>query len=163
MFRSIHCSLASLILFGAIPAFAAAPQSEQLVDVDLGALPSIIDCDGFSLSYEMSDERARITTYFDQNGNPTRMRVRWIIHGTLIHSGTGLTLRDQAAITTTTDLSSNTETITGVGFHYAVPGEGLIFLEVGRLVLGPNGNIQFQAGRHDGPFGFDQLCLALAT
>ena len=111
----------------------------------------------------MTAEKARITAYFDQSGNATRMRIRWIIHGALTHSLTGLTLRDQSTLNITTDLSSNTQTIAGVGFHYAIPGEGLIWLDVGKLIVGPDGSILFQSGQHDASSGFDSLCEALGA
>lgn len=160
MFRSTHF-VAPLILMAPLSAIAAPPQSEQLVDVGLGALPTI-DCGSFLLTYDMSGEKARITTYFDQSGNATRMRLRWVIHGTLTHSLTGLTLRDQSTLNITTDLSTNTQKIVGVAFHYSIPGEGLIWLDAGKLIFGPDGSILFQAGPHDSIAGFGSLCEALS-
>jgi hypothetical protein len=110
----------------------------------------------------MGGERARITTFLDNEGNPRRMRLRWVIHGTLTHSATGQTLRDQSTLNITTDINSGSDTLTGVGFHYAVPGKGLIYLEAGRVVFAPDGSIEFQAGQHDGLSGFGKLCEALA-
>jgi hypothetical protein len=143
-------------------AIAAPPQSEQLIDVGLGALAPI-DCGTFTLTYEMSGERARVTTFFDQQGNPKRMRIHWTIHGTLIHSLSGETLRDQSTLIITVDPTSDATTVAGVAFHYAVPGKGLIFLEAGRLIIDAGGGIQFSAGPKDGLAGFGQLCEALAT
>jgi hypothetical protein len=159
MFRSIHF-VAPLILMAPLHAIAAPPQSEQLVDVGIGALPTI-DCGSFLLTYDMSGEKARITTYFDQSGNATRMRIRWVIHGTLTHSLTGLTLRDQSTLNITTDLSTNTQTVVGVGFHYSIPGKGLIWLDVGRLIVAPDGGILFETAQHDASAGFGSLCEAL--
>jgi hypothetical protein len=144
------------------PAVATPPQSEQLVDIGLGALPTI-DCGGFNLTYEMSGERARVTTYFDSAGTPIRMRVRWTIHGTLTHSLTGAVLRDQSALNITTDLNTGEQTVVGVGFHYTIPGEGVIFLDAGRVIFGSDGSIQFSAGPKDAINGFAPLCNALAS
>lgn len=154
------CTLALAALTS--PALATPPQSEQLVDIGLGALPTI-DCGGFSLTYEMSGERARITTYFDSSGTPIRMRVRWTIHGTLTHSLTGGVLRDQSSLNITTDLNTGEQSIVGVGFHYAIPGKGLIFLDAGRIVLNSDGSIEFLAGPKDALPGFGPLCDALAS
>lgn len=153
--------VAPLVLMAPLHAVAVPPQSEQLVNVGLGALPTI-DCGSFLLNYDMRGEKARITTFFDKNGNATRMRIRWVIHGTLTHSGTGLVLRDQSTINITTDLSTNTTKIAGVGFHYTIPGEGLIFLEAGQIIIGPDGSILFQPGKHDAIDGFGLLCEALS-
>ena len=161
MLRSIRY-VAPLILSAPLSAIALPPQSEQLVDVGLAVIPSI-DCGSFLLTFDMESEKARITTFFDASGNAIRMRVRWTYHGTLTNSLTGLTLRDQTALNSTTDLSANTTTIVGVGFHYAIPGKGLIFVEAGKLIVGPDGSILFQAGQHDAVPGFDLLCEALAA
>ena len=160
MFQPIRF-VAPLLLMTPLQAVAVPPQSEQLVNVGLGALPTI-DCGSFLLNYDMRGEKARITTFFDRNGFATRMRIRWVIHGTLTHSGTGLVLRDQSTLNITTDLSTNTTKLTGVSFHYAIPGEGLIFLDVGNLIIGPDGSILFQAGKHDANDGFGLLCEALS-
>jgi len=162
MFRHTRYYVAPLILSAALPAIATPPQSEQLVDVGLGALPTI-DCGSFLLTYQMDAERARITTYFDQSGAATRMRIRWVIHGSLTHSLSGLTLRDQSTLNITTDLSTGTQRVVGVGFHYAIPGEGLIWLDAGQLIVGPDGSILFQPGQHDAIAGFDSLCQALSA
>lgn len=156
MSRSTCTSIVAPFLLGlAVPAMAAPPQSEQFIDFGFGALPPI-DCGSFILNYELSGERARITTFFDNEGNPQRMRVRWVIHGSLTHSVTGLTLRDQSTLNITTDLNSGSVTVTGVSFHYAIPGEGLVFLDAGRIVIGPDGSIEFQAGPKVS--GFGKLC-----
>ena len=162
MCRLTRYYVAPLILGAALPAIAVPPQSEQLVDVGLGALPTI-DCGSFLLTYQMDAEKARITTYFDQTGTATQMRIRWVIHGTLTHSLSGLTLRDQSTLNITADLSTNEQTIAGVGFHYAIPGEGLIWLDVGKLIVSPDGSILFQSGQHDASEGFDSLCEALSA
>ena len=161
MFRSIRF-VAPLILMAPFHAIAVPPESVQLVDVGIGALPTI-DCGSFLLIPDFSSEKARITTYFDQSGNPTLMKVRFVIHGTLTHSLTGLTLRDQATLNITTDLSTNTEKNVGVGFHYSIPGEGLIWLQAGQIIVGPDGSILFQAGQADAIEGFGSLCEALSS
>ena len=51
----------------------------------------------------------------------------------------------------------------GIGFHYAVPGNGLIFLDAGRVVLSADGSIAFSAGPKDAATGFGPLCDALAS
>jgi len=161
MFRCIRY-IAPLILSVPLSAIAVPPQSEQFVDVGFALIPSI-DCDSFLITFDMESEKARITTFFDESGNAIRMRVRWTYHGTATNSLTGLTLRDQSALNITTDLSANTTTIVGVGFHYAIPGRGLIFVEAGKLIVGPDGSFVFQAGQHDATTGFDLLCEAIAA
>jgi hypothetical protein len=162
MSRSTCVSIvAPFLLCLAVPAMAAPPQSEQFIDFGFGVLPPI-DCGNFILNYEMSGERARVTTFFDNEGNPTRMRLRWVIHGTLTHSATGQILRDQSSLNVTSDLNSGSTTVTGIAFHYVIPGTGLIFLDAGRVVVAPDGSIAFQAGPKDALPGFGQLCEALA-
>ena len=155
--------VAPLLLIAPLHAVGAPPQSEQFIDVGFALLPPI-DCGTFLLNFEMTGEKARVTTFFDQNGDATRMRVRFVYFGTLTHSGTGMVLRDQSTLNITTDVSTNTTKIVGVGFHYSIPGEGLIFVEAGKLVFGPDGSILFQAGQHDEQAApnFGLLCEALS-
>ena len=160
MFRSIRF-VAPLLLLTPLQAVAVPPQSEQFIDVGFALLPPI-DCGTVLLNFEMTGEKARVTTFFDQNGNATRMRIRFVYFGTLTHSGTGLVLRDQSTVNITTDVSTNTTKNVGVGFHYSIPGEGLIFVEAGQIIIGPDGSILFQPGQHDAIDGFGLLCEALS-
>ena len=123
MSRSLPACLSVLVAMGSsTPVAADPPQSEQFVDVGIGAFEQI-DCGSFALTYELSGERARITTFFDNEGNPSRLRIHFTLHGTLTHSLTGQTLRDQAATTVQVDLNSGTTTIVGTNFHYAIPAK----------------------------------------
>lgn len=153
--------VATLLLIAPLHAVADPPQSEQFIDVGFALIPPI-DCGTFLLNFEMTGEKARVTTFFDQSGNATRMRVRFVYFGTLTHSGTGMVLRDQSTLNFTTDVSTNTTKIVGVGFHYSIPGEGLIFVEAGQVIIGPDGSILFEAGQHDAAEGFGLLCEALS-
>lgn len=162
MSRSACFIFALMMYAGNASVLAAPPQSEQFVDVGLGAIQDI-DCGSFAITYELSGERARVTTFFDNAGNATRMQIRWTIFGTLTQSVTGQTLRDQAAISLQVDLNTDRTAIAGMNFHYAIPGKGLIFLDAGRIVVSPDGSFEFLAGPKDSIPNFAALCNALAT
>lgn len=52
---------------------------------------------------------------------------------------------------------------TGIGFKFVLPGEGVVFLDVGRVVLDENFEVVFVAGPHDPLDGdFDKLCEVMA-
>jgi hypothetical protein len=55
------------------------------------------------------------------------------------------------------DMNTAEQTVVGVGFRYAIPGEGLIFLDAGRVILSSDGSIAFSAGPKDALTGFGQL------
>ena len=52
---------------------------------------------------------------------------------------------------------------TGVVFKFVLPGEGAVFMEIGRVVLDGNFDVVFQAGLRDFEEGnFEELCEVMA-
>lgn len=145
----------------ATAAAAAPPEIVFLEDQGLFGLPNL-NCDGFDLIYTPVDERATQITYFDREGNPSRIRITFQVKGLLTNSVTGETFRDHAAGVLEFNLLTGTISISDLSFNYHSPGEGVLFLEAGRRVVDANGDLVFSAGPIDFvEEGFDGICAAL--
>jgi hypothetical protein len=125
---------------------AAAPST---IEVSFhSSQPHFLSCPGFAVDGEI-DVTRRITTYFDEAGNPIRIVAHVTGRGTLSNPLTGTSLPDENHFTVTTDLVAGTRTFAGNVRVDTAPGVGLVFQAVGRLVFGPDGSVQFEAAPHD--------------
>ena len=148
---------------GAELAFVKAPLHEVFFDDPSFALPDI-DCGTFIIRETSFSDRVHVTTYFNDAGDPFRVRVQVQFKGILTNLSTGETLRDHAAFTDTFDFAEGTQTTTGLTFHYSIPHDGLQLADNGRIVfdLG-TGDILFAAGPHDvNEQGLTAICPLLA-
>lgn len=119
------------------------------------------DCGSF-LALEDFVEDARVTTFFDQAGNPVRVQVHVNFEGILTNTATGLTLRDPGHFTIVFDLQEGTTTQVGLIFGITVPGEGIAVLDAGKIVFDEEGNVIFEGGPHQFLEGGEALiCAAL--
>ena len=140
---------------------AAAPST---IEVSFhSSQPHFLTCPGFAVDGEF-DVTRRITTYFDAAGNPIRIVAHVTGTGTMSNPLAGKSLPDENHFTVTTDLVTGTRTFTGDVRVDTAPGVGLVFQAVGRLVLGPDGSVQFEAAPHDDLDGnLGPLCAYLAS
>jgi hypothetical protein len=145
---------------------AAGLEPEKLVFVDQGmALLPDIDCGSFVLSERLVSERIQVMTFFDNDGEATRVLVTVNFSGVIRRSDTGETFMDTVAGTDTFDVVDGafTQTATGVKFHIHIPGQGIVALTAGRQVRDTGGQIIFSAGPADiDPSNPSALCTALA-
>jgi hypothetical protein len=150
---------------GSAPALRAAAAHPPLHEVffnDPGfALPDI-DCGTFTIRETSFSDRVDVITYFNDAGDPVRVRIHVEFHGVLTNLSTGKTLRDHAAFSDTFDFIDGTLTETGVVFHYKIPHEGLV-ADNGRIVFDlESGEVLFAAGSHDvNEQGFTAICPLL--
>jgi hypothetical protein len=130
-------------------------------DVPDFALPDI-DCGTFTIRETSFSNRVHVTTYFNDAGDPIKVRVHIEFEGVLTNLSTGKTLRDHAAFTNTFDFAKGTLTQAGVSFNLKVPHvEGKV-VEKGRLVFDlETGELLFEAGQH-GPSPLTDICPLLA-
>ena len=153
--------LGCLLALAGVPAASAATPVFEDVFIDAGEAV-LADCgaflvlDRYVLSY-------RVARYFDRNG----VEVRVIEHvsgtDTLINSATGAAYPTTFHSTAVIDPQAHRAAFIGVIFRLTLPGAGAVFLDVGRVVADPQGNLSFQAGPHqfyDGDLA--GLCAALA-
>ena len=119
------------------------------------------DCGSF-LALEDFVEDVRVTTFFDNAGNPIQVQVHSNFNGILTNSVTGRTLRDPGHFTILLDLQEGTTTFVGLVFGITVPGEGIAVLDAGKVVFDAEGNVIFEGGPHqflhEGPA---LICAAL--
>lgn len=144
----------------ATPAAGTAPQVVIFEDEGFFGLPDL-NCKGFKLLYTLLDERVTEITYFDEEGNPTRVLDTFEVTGLFTNSKTGETFRDHAAGHVEIDLSTGVVSVAQLGFLYHSAGEGLLFLDAGRAIFDADGNLVFSAGPADFEGGFDAICAAL--
>ena len=153
--------LLSLVLVTSV--LAAKPDSFTIPVDDMLVLG---DCGGFEL-IEHIEGTVKVSIHFDQDGNFAMELARFGLHHTYTNSVTGESLRSPDAgidkITVNED-GSGTVAVIGIVGRIVVPGEGLVFAHLGRIVFDlDTGEVLFEAGRHD-DFGelFPLLCTALS-
>lgn len=141
-------------LFGAAPAAADPPTTTILIFDDL----TIEDFTCGFLIVEVFDGTVRITTFVDDEGNPTRIRIAALFQGTLTNPGTGESIKGQQELIIFLDVEQPAqETWAGLRFRAVFPGAGAVLLDAGRLVFdAETGEVFFEAGPHQvfhGDFG----------
>ena len=110
------------------------------------------ECDGFTL-IERVEGTIKISTHFDHDGNFKMEIVRFSLRHTFTNSETGASLFSPDVgidkITVNQD-GSVTIAVIGIVSRIIVPGEGLVFAHLGRIVFDAfTGEAIFQAGPHD--------------
>lgn len=94
-------------------------------------------------------EDVRVTTFFDKAGDPVRVQITVNYVGVVTNPETGQSVRDVSHQTIIDDLVEGTITQVGLVFSATVPGVGVVFHDVGRVVFDAAGNVIFEAGPHD--------------
>ncbi len=130
-------------------------------------VPYRVTCDGFAVLVDLSGER-RITAFYDASGTLERRIRHATFSGTLSNSVTGATVPHQGHFTAVDDLGAGTSAITGRLSRTVLPGEGVVWRNIGRVVLSSaNGAVLFEAGEHGtwavltDPSAAEELCTAL--
>ena len=137
-------ALAALPLAGA----SAAPPEVETVHNEgtftIGPCPS-----GVTL-VETYTEDLRIITYVNQAGAIVRVQEHFDYEGEVTNPETGQTVKDPAHGVRFFDFVAGTRGPVGLYYSTTVPGVGLVFHDVGRLVRDlDTGEVLFEAGPHD--------------
>lgn len=143
-----------------------------------GPDPSGIICGSGATSFEVLDQAVRINQaqrWYDRAGNLVKRRVVHTFANAVVSSPTGAQVPySQRDIETNVfavpgDLTSGT-TYSTTSLRAVVPGLGAVLIEKGRVVQGPEGDLEKVAGRHDltdyflgDPSALDALCGALGA
>ena len=145
----------TLILVPVTAVFAQEPTFESFHDEGVQTL----DCGAFVASGPWQQD-VRVTTFYDNAGNPIQDSVYIKFTGTLTNPLNGKTLTDTDSYTVFFDENG----ITGVGltFHMRIPGGGVAVLDAGRLFIDNDGNLTL-AGRHDYGYGGNEVICAALT
>lgn len=131
------------------PAFADKP---EFITIAVDDTFPAAECDGFTV-LEHVEGTIKVSTHFDKNGNVVMDIARFRLRHTLSNSETGASLFSPDAgidkVTIKPDGSGTAATI-GVIARIVVPGEGLVFANIGRIVFDLNtGEVLSVAGPHD--------------
>ena len=155
---------ATLGLVASIPAFAVPPvhgtgHFEGAWDP--------IDCGDFFVLAEYVVD-VRVTTFFDQVGNPIRAQVHVPLTWTLSNSKDDRVLTHTNTYMRISDLEEGLHTYVGVLWHLTIPGRGVVILDAGRIIVDfypppvyPGAEVLWQAGPHEMlNGGYTTLCQA---
>ena len=142
----------------AAPASAIAPQTERFSDSGTRFWAS---CEGFDIivNFEVT---AMITEFYDQNGDLVRVRGSFRGTGELVNTVTGKTETGSSPSVFFDNFRTETTSIVGLGLHNNVPGQGIVALDAGRIVIDwATDEVIFEAGPHP---DFDAIdwCAILA-
>ena len=143
---------------------AAPPRPPSHETLPPAEFPGVIDCGNFQDNF-VDFFSGTQTTFFNANGEPTRLVFHIEHHSNDVNSVTGLAIHEHGHFTVTVDLATGTATVTGNSEVANRPGFGVVVQDVGRAVFDADGNLVFFAGgrKHSELFGGDQvLCDALA-
>lgn len=94
-------------------------------------------------------ETVRVTTFFDTDGTAVRAQIHVNYDGLVTNPATGASVEDRGHHMIREDLVAGTVTQTGLVYSSTVPGVGVVFHDVGRVVFDAEGNVIFEAGPHD--------------
>lgn len=159
--RLILAVLTSLAMVASLVSPVSADQPEKVVIRDI----HIVQIDSTSCDFPFLEEfegRVTITTFFDNAGNPIRVKLHLPFHGTLTNEATGTSVSAAQDLTVFEDLEAGTTTFVGVRFRVNFPGLGHVLLDVGRAVFDADGNVIFEAGPHQViNEDFEEFCAAL--
>jgi hypothetical protein len=106
----------------------------------------------------------KVTVHFDRAGNPTFEIATKPVMVTNTNLQTGESLSSPGAAMIKYSYQDGTTTTAGLYYRFVVPGQGVIFIETGRIVSDATGNVIFEAGPHmlaDGDTS--ALCAYLAA
>ena len=143
-------------------ALAAKP---DIITIQVDDTFTIGECDGFTVM-ERVEGRIKVSTHYDQDGNFAMEINRFSLRHTLTNSETGASLfSPDVGIDKLTIHQDGSATLAVIGLvsRIVVPGEGLVFAHLGRIVFDADtGEVLSVAGPHD-DFAdlFPLLCAAL--
>jgi hypothetical protein len=103
-----------------------------------------VDCGDYDL---IIDDTARIalTLFSDQNNNPYESAIHVLFEGTITNTGTG-SVFDGGGVLSGRNPWDGGRIRQGVYYHITVPGEGVVTLAAGHVVLDVNNDIDSVAG-----------------
>jgi len=136
---------AVLVCMSAVPAHASKPDQDHFTTPSVYTLsPADTGC---SFSIDVSGvDKVVLQTFFDKQGNPTKVVFHDDFTGT--ETANGVTLKSVEHANITEDLVTGTETWTGLPLQVSLPHGGVITKDVGKIVFNPDGSIAVQHGPH---------------
>lgn len=160
--KNVLLILATIVfaLMVVLPVGAQSPHKEYFEFSEFRS----IDCGSFTVLQE-DFISGHITTFFNSDGSPDRFQAHVDIVGTITHLGTGQSFKDHAAVNFTGELPFDevSEVSRGIYWHLHLPGEGMVVLRAGRVILDENGLAIFTSGANTDTPPYQLLCEKLAS
>ncbi len=147
--RLLPASLAVALPLLALPLLAAAAPPVVETFHDEGSFAFAGSCPNGVTLVATFTEDVRVTTFFDKAGTPVRAQIKVNVAGVVTNPETGESVENPTHTTVFVDLVEGTEAQVGLVFKATVPGVGVVFHDVGRVVFDAAGNLIFEAGPHD--------------
>ena len=162
--RAFLVGIIAVIAFGSVStALAAKPLKVNFGPDDiLGFL--VADCGDFNVLLDFTVQ-GHFIVHFDKDDNPVRVNEHFEFPNDVYYNSESpeISFTGNAVQNTNVDLVDNNIAIAGLQFKLTVPGQGVVFHEVGRLFIDLNtGDVLMQAGPADFSDGNTAaLCAAL--
>ena len=148
--RLLPAALAAVaVALLALPVAASAAPPLVATFHDEGSSPFAGPCPNGVTLVGTFTEDVRVTTFFDEAGTPVRAHITVNVVGVVTNPETGESVENPSHQTIIVDLVEGTEAQVGLIFKATVPGEGVVFHDVGRVVFDAADNVTFEAGPHD--------------
>jgi hypothetical protein len=131
-------------------------------------VPYGVSCGAFTVRVNLAGER-HVIAFYDAAGALARRIRHASYEGALINSVTGASVPHEGRFQIFDDYGAGTTTITGRLSRTVIPGEGLVWRNIGRIQMSlATGAVLFEAGEHGtwdvlgDPSIAEDLCAALS-
>jgi hypothetical protein len=161
LLRLLTVSLtAVLALLPLSVALASPPVIQTFHDQGTQVVP-VTPC-GFSVVLDFTEDD-RVTTFFDQSGNPVKLQVHVQYYAKVINPANGKSVIENDSFTIIFNLLTGSAAYSGTEHNVNLPGAGIVLLDAGRVIFDANGNITFERGPKQFLNGdFQAFCSALS-
>ena len=148
--RLLPASLAAVaVALLALPvAVSAAPPEVETFHTEVSGEFAAPCPNGVTLVFSFTED-VRVTTFFDGAGTPVRAQITVNQSGVVTNPETGQSVENPIHQTIIIDLVEGTVAQVGLVFKATVPGVGVVFHDVGRVVVDAEDDLIFEAGPHD--------------
>lgn len=162
----LHRILTAALTLGVVGVLVSSPQAAATPPVEekgsFSGFEKVTECGDFDI-WDRFETFWSGKLFFDADGSPLRIVEHVWGSDTFINSVTGESVTGTINSGEIVDLEAGTANQNGVIGRITVPGEGLVFVDVGRYVVGFDGDIKFLKGQHDFfEENFSGLCEVLA-
>jgi hypothetical protein len=149
-------AILSIIGVMAAPAGAMAPESTRVDD-------------SFAFTNHFCSFPIRVTTtitgtetlFFDAHGDVLRDELHLFVAAVWRNAGSGKTVTESDHVHNVI-YADESFAIMGLNFHLSLPDGRTVLIDAGELIVGPDGDLTFEAGNHQATDGaFAALCSAL--
>ncbi len=162
--RAFLVGIIAVIAFGTVSTVLAVPP----LKVNFGPMDFVgffvTDCGDFDVLLDFT-EQGHFIVHFDQDGNDVKVNQHLEFPNDVYYNSAnpGISFTGNAVQNTQFDVVDNQLAISGLQFKLTIPGQGVVFHQVGRIIIDFTiPDVIFQAG----PADFDEgnvaaLCAAL--